>query len=111
MTTVAEGVDDALAHLGLDSQTSGGLLIAVPADRHAELLEALSARAVQGVTVGRFTEESDGRIELVESSQKEIRMSKPADKPQADATGQQGQQPSACCAGGADAASGDGAAG
>jgi len=59
---VADGVDEADVYLGFDAQTSGGLLLAVPADKHAALLDALTRRGVQPTTVGRIVEESDGKI-------------------------------------------------
>ena len=62
--TVEPGVVEALIHLGFDAQTSGGLLIAVPAARHAKLLAALDARGVRAATIGRITEPSTGRIVL-----------------------------------------------
>ncbi len=60
--TVAEGVDPAMVELGFDAQTSGGLLIAVPAERYQQLLDALAARGVTPTTVGEVTGESDGKI-------------------------------------------------
>ncbi len=47
-----------------DPQTSGGLLMAVPAARHQALLEKLSARQVPGWTVGRVTAGATGSITL-----------------------------------------------
>ena len=65
---VDDGVDEAMAHLGLDAQTSGGLLIAVPEDRHDALMQSLADRGVQGATIGRITEQSSGRIVLTPTS-------------------------------------------
>ncbi len=62
---VGEGVDESAVHLAFDAQTSGGLLIAVSADRCDALLTALAARGVEAWAVGKVTGESDGRIELV----------------------------------------------
>jgi selenide,water dikinase len=46
--------------LGLcDPQTSGGLLMAVPADRHEKLLDALISRQCACATVGQITETSE----------------------------------------------------
>jgi selenide,water dikinase len=59
---VQDGVDQARVSLGFDAQTSGGLLISVPAERHRRLLEALGKRGVEGVTIGRITEASTGKI-------------------------------------------------
>jgi len=63
--TVAAGVDEARVHLGFDAQTSGGLLIAVPAERHAQLLNALREHGVSGVTIGQVSGPSSGHIEVV----------------------------------------------
>ena len=65
---VAEGVDESRVHLGFDAQTSGGLLIAVPEDKHSALLEALDARGVESATIGRATDRSSGRIVVVPTS-------------------------------------------
>jgi len=61
---VAEGVDAALADLGFDAQTSGGLLICVPRERHGRLMAVLAQRGVRGRTIGEIVEPSTGRIEL-----------------------------------------------
>ena len=45
-----------------DAQTSGGLLISVPADRKDALLAELAARGAPGVVVGSVTESSKGMI-------------------------------------------------
>lgn len=45
-----------------DPQTSGGLLIAVPADKHEALLSELERRGVTGVVVGRAVEGEPGTI-------------------------------------------------
>ena len=67
--SVAEGVAEAAVHLGFDAQTSGGLLIAVPAERHRQLLEALADRGVGGVTVGRIVDASSGKIAVTLADQ------------------------------------------
>jgi len=48
--------------LGYDAQTSGGLLICVPAERHEKLLAALEARGTLAATIGRIVGKSDGKI-------------------------------------------------
>jgi selenium donor protein len=49
-----------------DAQTSGGLLIAVPADRSPRLLDELQRRDVGGArAVGRFTDSGSGRIRVI----------------------------------------------
>jgi selenide,water dikinase len=48
-----------------DPQTSGGLLIACPQDRFAELLAALARREVRGYRIGQLLEEPIGRIGVI----------------------------------------------
>ncbi len=55
----ASGVDEVLVQLAADSETSGGLLLSVPADDAARLEEALAARDVPVHAVGRV-EAADG---------------------------------------------------
>ncbi len=66
---VVPGVEEAHVHLGLDAQTSGGLLIAVPPGRHAQLLHALGRRGIKAVTIGDISEKSAGKIEVVPGAQ------------------------------------------
>jgi selenide,water dikinase len=47
-----------------DPQTSGGLLMAVPPERHDVLLAALQARGVTAWTIGRVTGEHPGRLKV-----------------------------------------------
>lgn len=47
-----------------DPQTSGGLLIAVPAEQGQQLLEELAARNVEGFAVGRVVENFPGKIKV-----------------------------------------------
>jgi selenide,water dikinase len=65
----ADGLDAARVLLGFDAQTSGGLLMAVPADRHKRVLAALSKRGVEGHTIGRIAAESDGKIAVTAAGQ------------------------------------------
>ncbi|MHC4562133.1 MAG: selenide, water dikinase SelD [Planctomycetota bacterium] len=67
--SVSDGVDEALVHLGFDAQTSGGLLIAIPDERHEKLVAALAASGVDGWTVGRIVSESTGTIQLTLAEQ------------------------------------------
>lgn len=60
-----EGVDPAWVYLGFDAQTSGGLLIAVPVEKHEQLMALLSARQVSAVTIGELTEKSSGQIQVI----------------------------------------------
>lgn len=65
LMTWAEGVSEAHKLLLADAQTSGGLLIAVPAEKADMLLQALKARSVEIVArVGRFTQHGSGRINV-----------------------------------------------
>jgi cysteine desulfurase NifS/selenium donor protein len=47
-----------------DAQTSGGLLIALPADRADRLVDALNGRGVPAAAVGRFAAPGSGRIRV-----------------------------------------------
>ncbi len=49
---VAEGVDDALAWLACDAQTSGGLLVSCPPDDAARLCDALRAEGAPASVIG-----------------------------------------------------------
>jgi len=60
--SVADGVPEAAVLLGYDAQTSGGLMICVPAERHEKLLAALKARGTMAATIGRIIGKSDGKI-------------------------------------------------
>jgi len=62
---VAPGVDEARVHLGFDAQTSGGLLIAVPAERLEDLRRSLKRRGEIGFVIGRIIDSADGRIAVV----------------------------------------------
>ena len=59
---VRAGADEAAVLLGLDAQTSGGLLLAVPQDRHAALLVALKQAGCGAWTIGKITAGAAGRI-------------------------------------------------
>ena len=59
--------DDRIPHPGrlilCDAQTSGGLLIALPAERKDKLLKVLKAKGIIGVAhIGDFTEAGEGKI-------------------------------------------------
>jgi len=62
---IADGVDPARVLLGYDSQTSGGLCIAVPVARHTQLLAALRARGIDAATIGTVSKKSTGEIKVV----------------------------------------------
>ena len=68
--SIADNVDDAVANLGFDAQTSGGLLIAICPERYDQLLSELDSRGVAHTTIGEFVVESSGQIILGGSSRK-----------------------------------------
>ena len=60
----SDAVDAASRALLTDAQTSGGLLIAVPAERLALLKEALARRGVSAAEIGRLVEGPAGRLKV-----------------------------------------------
>jgi len=63
--TWAEGVTRDAQIVLLDAETSGGLLVAVPAERETALLEALAQRSVATrAVVGEIREGPPGRVEV-----------------------------------------------
>ncbi|HOW96587.1 MAG TPA: selenide, water dikinase SelD [Kiritimatiellia bacterium] len=65
ITDIESGVPAPLRALLFDAQTSGGLLIALPADRaEAALAEMRAAGLAQAALIGRITEASDGQIRV-----------------------------------------------
>lgn len=65
---IEPGVDAAVINLGLDAQTSGGLLIAVPPERLEVLRQNLKKRGVTGFVIGSVVESASTRIILSGSS-------------------------------------------
>ncbi len=63
--TYADDVDAPLRALLADAQTSGGLLIAIPAARHDALLAELAARGVLAATIGECEAGAAGTIRVV----------------------------------------------
>jgi selenide,water dikinase len=63
---VTEGIDPLLVDLLADAQTSGGLLISVPAGRCEALHDALERRGVPHHEIGRVAETGAGGIILLE---------------------------------------------
>ena len=59
---VVPGVDEAPVNLGFDAQTSGGLLIAIPAERLDILRQALAQRGAGSFVIGRIIGASDEKI-------------------------------------------------
>jgi selenium donor protein len=60
--TFADGVDAATRTLLTDAQTSGGLLISVPAERGPALAEALARRGVLAARIGEIDAGEAGKI-------------------------------------------------
>ena len=73
---VAPGVDEASVNLGFDAQTSGGLLIAVPAERLEELRRSLARRGAGSFVIGKIIERRAGQILLSPSGQDAAEISK-----------------------------------
>ncbi len=61
---VAEGVDDSIAWLACDAQTSGGLLIACPPDEASKLAEALRAEGVDASVIGEVVARDGAYVQL-----------------------------------------------
>jgi selenide,water dikinase len=59
---VADGVGTEDLLPLFDPQTSGGLLISIPADRSEDLVDALEKRATSGAVVGEVIEISGIRV-------------------------------------------------
>jgi len=64
LRTAGVGVEDPRALALCDPQTSGGLLLAVPADRHGALLHALAHEGERGWTIGEVLVDPRAGIEL-----------------------------------------------
>ena len=94
---VVDGVDEALVDLGFDAQTSGGLLIAIPADRHEALLAELAKRGVEGTTVGTIVAESRGAIAVTLSGQDAGAAPQIPDHDEELPAAAAGKQPEPCC--------------
>jgi selenide,water dikinase len=58
-------VPDDILELLFDPQTSGGLLLAVAAERAGALEDELAARGVAGAPIGRLGDGPAGAIEVV----------------------------------------------
>jgi len=64
--TIADDIDKATRAVLFDAQTSGGLLVSIPAENAERFLEHLHARGITAATIiGRITGESEGRVEVV----------------------------------------------
>jgi AhpD family alkylhydroperoxidase len=73
---IAPGVDEAAVNLGFDAQTSGGLLIAVPAERLELLRQSLARRGAGHFVIGKIINDSAGRIFLSPSGKNAPEISK-----------------------------------
>ena len=63
---VADGVDPVVADIAADSETSGGLLLAVAPDRAGQLEDALRERGLPAGCVGEVTAaEGESRVHLL----------------------------------------------
>ncbi len=63
--SVAATVEAAIAELLFDPQTSGGLLLSVAGDKTEAMLDAMASHGVSAAVIGRVTEPSAGRVEVV----------------------------------------------
>ena len=63
--SVSPGVEAALTELLFDPQTSGGLLLSVAGDKAQAMQAAMTAHGVSAALIGRVTEPSAGRVEVV----------------------------------------------
>ncbi len=61
---IASSVSEAFLPLLFDPQTSGGLLMAVPSEKHGELLQRLREKGVTAATVGEIVEAVPPHIQL-----------------------------------------------
>ncbi len=69
---VAEGITDAERDLGFDAQTSGGLLISVPAANKDKLTAALETRGIAHHIVGEILDSERAHIDLVKRAGDQI---------------------------------------
>jgi selenide,water dikinase len=77
---VADDVAEEYRTLGFSSETSGGLLIAVPESRHKRLTDELTSRGVDWVTIGEIIQGEEGSIELIATKVKGERMESKKEK-------------------------------
>jgi selenide,water dikinase len=70
---VAPEADEARVNLGFDAQTSGGLLIAVPAARLEVLRQSLLRRGVPAFMIGKVTAAANGEITVLPGDQDGVR--------------------------------------
>ena len=65
VVSVGNGVDEHLVNIAFDAETSGGLLISLPAERGADLERELTARDVPVHCIGEVVAHTGKLIELV----------------------------------------------
>jgi selenide,water dikinase len=100
-------IGEAVENLLYDPQTSGGLLIAVAADKAGNLVKKLKAKgAPAAAVIGRIVEKSDGRIFVKKGSDSPNVFVEPA--PEASAPGPAAGHGGASCCGGPDSPAGTG---
>jgi selenide,water dikinase len=63
--SVSPGVEEAVAELLFDPQTSGGLLLSVAGDKAEAMLNAMASQGVPASVIGKVTEPSAGYIHVV----------------------------------------------
>jgi selenide,water dikinase len=74
---IAPGVDEASVNLGFDAQTSGGLLIAVPAERLEMLRQSLARRGAGAFVIGKIVDGAAGQIFLSPTGKNAAEIAKP----------------------------------
>lgn len=92
---VADDVAAEYRYLGFSAETSGGLLIAVPENRHKLLTDELTLRCVDWATIGEIIHGGNGGIDLVASNVKGERMKSGKEK---EAPACSSEKETCCCA-------------
>jgi len=92
---VADDVAEEYRYLGFSAETSGGLLIAVPENRHKLLTDELTSRGVDWATIGEIIQGENGGIELIASNVKGERMESEKEK---EAPACSSEKETCCCA-------------
>jgi AhpD family alkylhydroperoxidase len=92
---VADDVAEEYRHLGFSAETSGGLLIAVPENRHKLLTDELTSRGVDWAIIGEIIQGENGGIELIATKLKGERMESEKEK---EAPAYSSEKETCCCA-------------
>ncbi len=109
---IASDVAAGAGLLGFDAQTSGGLLMAVPEAKLADLREQLQRRDTPAMVIGKVVAKSDGRIAVTsaDASAEAAGLTDIVDTPgsagEPTADRQASHAETACCGGGASGCSG-----